>query len=183
MERAKIQPERKVRIRLSPRLSPRSFYGDNILIRLIFMQLAPGWRTGANCDQYPRGDRRLGEACTDRNNHTFGHTSRLPEFRHMKPICGNPSPVAGVNDYAISGARRTPCRARHRRGPMAHDQIAPLTVQEMSALARRFEARAESVLLRDQPQLQSDMRLAARLIYELTGSATTTEGRSRLRVG
>jgi hypothetical protein len=28
-------------------------------------QLAPGWRTGANCDQYPRGDRRLGEACTD----------------------------------------------------------------------------------------------------------------------
>jgi hypothetical protein len=53
----------------------------------------------------------------------------------------------------------------------------------MSALARRFEARAESVLLRDQPQLQSDMRLAARLIYELTGSATTIEGPSRLRVG
>ncbi len=66
---------------------------------------------------------------------------------------------------------------------MAHDQIAPLTVQEMSALARRFEARAESVLLRDQPQLQSDMRLAARLIYELTGNATAVEGRSRLRVG
>jgi len=66
---------------------------------------------------------------------------------------------------------------------MAHDQIAPLTVQEMSALARRFEARAESVLLRDQPQLQSDMRLAARLIYELTGNATPFEGRSRLRVG
>jgi hypothetical protein len=70
---------------------------------------------------------------------------------------------------------------------MAHDKIAPLTVQEMSALARRFEARAESVLLRDQPQLQSDMRLAARLIYELTGSATasatTIEGLSRLRAG
>jgi hypothetical protein len=66
---------------------------------------------------------------------------------------------------------------------MAHDQIAPLTVQEMSALARRFEARAESVLLRDQPQLQSDMRLAARLIYELTGNAATIEARSRLRVG
>ena len=66
---------------------------------------------------------------------------------------------------------------------MAHDQIAPLTVQEMSALARRFEARAESVLLRDQPQLQSDMRLAARLIYELTGNAVTIESRSRLRVG
>ncbi len=66
---------------------------------------------------------------------------------------------------------------------MAHDNIAPLTMQEMSALARRFEARAESVLLRDQPQLQSDMRLAARLIYELTGITPTTEGRSRLRVG
>jgi hypothetical protein len=66
---------------------------------------------------------------------------------------------------------------------MAHDQIAPLTVQEMSALARRFEARAESVLLRDQPQLQSDMRLAARLIYELTGNAMAIEGRPRLRVG
>jgi hypothetical protein len=66
---------------------------------------------------------------------------------------------------------------------MAHDQIAPLTIQEMSALARRFEARAESVLLRDQPQLQSDMRMAARLIYELTGNAATIEGRSRLRVG
>jgi hypothetical protein len=53
----------------------------------------------------------------------------------------------------------------------------------MSALARRFEARAESVLLRDQPQLQSDMRLAARLIYELTGNAMAIEGRPRLRVG
>jgi hypothetical protein len=31
------------------------------------MQLAPGWRPGANCDQYPRGDRRLGEASTDAN--------------------------------------------------------------------------------------------------------------------
>jgi len=66
---------------------------------------------------------------------------------------------------------------------MAHGNIAPLTVQEMSALASRFEARAESVLLRDQPEMQSDMRLAARLIYELTGNASTTEGRSRLRVG
>jgi len=65
---------------------------------------------------------------------------------------------------------------------MAHDRIAPLTVQEMSALASRFEARAESVLLRDQPQLQSDMRLAARLIYELTGNAPTTEDRVRVRV-
>jgi hypothetical protein len=65
---------------------------------------------------------------------------------------------------------------------MAHDRIAPLTIQEMSALANRFEARAESVLLRDQPQMQSDMRLAARLIHELTGNALTTEGQSRLPV-
>ena len=66
---------------------------------------------------------------------------------------------------------------------MAHDRIAPLTVQEMSALARRFEARAESVLLRDQPQLQSDMRLAARLLNELTGKTPTAEGQPSLRVG
>jgi hypothetical protein len=59
---------------------------------------------------------------------------------------------------------------------MAHDKIAPLTVKEMSALASRFEARAASVLLRDQPQLQSDMRLAARLINELTGRARTAGG-------
>jgi hypothetical protein len=58
---------------------------------------------------------------------------------------------------------------------MAHDKIASLTVQEMSALANRFEARAESVLLRDQPQMQSDMRLAARLIYELTGIAADSQ--------
>lgn len=66
---------------------------------------------------------------------------------------------------------------------MAHDNIARLTVEEMSALANRFEARAESVLLRDQPQMQSDMRLAARLIYELTGNALRNEGRSPLPVG
>ena len=54
---------------------------------------------------------------------------------------------------------------------MALDRIAPLTAKEMGALARRFEARAASVLLRDQPQMQSDMRLAARLIKEWTGGA------------
>jgi hypothetical protein len=51
---------------------------------------------------------------------------------------------------------------------MAHDRITPLTANEMIALANRFEARAASVLLRDQPQMQSDMRLAARLINEWT---------------
>jgi hypothetical protein len=58
---------------------------------------------------------------------------------------------------------------------VTRDKIAPLTVKEMSALASRFEARAASVLLRDQPQLQSDMRLAARLINEWTGRAQTPE--------
>jgi hypothetical protein len=45
----------------------------------------------------------------------------------------------------------------------------------MSALANRFEARAASVLLRDQPQMQSDMWLAARLINEWTVRARTAE--------
>jgi len=38
---------------------------------------------------------------------------------------------------------------------------------EMHGLARRLHARAESVLLRDQPEQQSDMRAAARLIERL----------------
>lgn len=66
---------------------------------------------------------------------------------------------------------------------MAHNKIVSLTAEEMSALANRFEARAESVLLRDQPQMQSDMRLAARLIYELAANVPTTEDLSRLHIG
>jgi hypothetical protein len=61
---------------------------------------------------------------------------------------------------------------------VAYDRIAPLTTEEMSALARRFEARAASVLLRDQPQMQADMRLAARLINEWTGRAGTVDDAS-----
>jgi hypothetical protein len=38
---------------------------------------------------------------------------------------------------------------------------------ELSGLARRLSARAESVLLRDQPEQQSDMRTAARFLEEL----------------
>ena len=38
---------------------------------------------------------------------------------------------------------------------------------ELTALARRLRARADSVLLRDQPEPQSDMRTAARLIERL----------------
>ena len=38
---------------------------------------------------------------------------------------------------------------------------------EIAGLARRLRARADSVLLRDQPEQQSDMRAAARLIERL----------------
>jgi hypothetical protein len=65
---------------------------------------------------------------------------------------------------------------------MAYDKIASLTVEEMSALANRFQARAESVLLRDQPQMQSDMRLAAKLIYELAEGAPTSADHLHLRI-
>jgi hypothetical protein len=64
-----------------------------------------------------------------------------------------------------------------------YDRIAPLTAKEMSALARRFEARAASVLLRDQPQMQSDMRLAARLINEWTGGAGAVDDAPLPRTG
>jgi hypothetical protein len=66
---------------------------------------------------------------------------------------------------------------------VANDRIAPLTAKEMSALANRFEARAASVLLRDQPQLQSDMRLAAQLINEWTGRAGVTGSAPPPRTG
>ena len=38
---------------------------------------------------------------------------------------------------------------------------------EMSGLARRLHARADSVLMRDQPEQQIDMRTAARLVEQL----------------
>jgi hypothetical protein len=66
--------------------------------------------------------------------------------------------------------------------PVAHDRIPPLTAKELTALANRFEARAASVLLRDQPEMQSDMRLAARLINEWTGR-TAAEDAPPLRLG
>ena len=59
---------------------------------------------------------------------------------------------------------------------------------EMSGLARRLHARADSVLLRDQPEQQSDMRAAARLIErhihvlaEIRRAADTTEDESTER--
>jgi hypothetical protein len=81
-------------------------------------------------------------------------------------------------EFAVSGRCRLlqPAPAPTTgEATVAHDKIPPLTHHEMSALARRFEARAASVLLRDQPQLQSDMWLAARLIHEWTGRAGTDQ--------
>jgi hypothetical protein len=59
---------------------------------------------------------------------------------------------------------------------------------EMHGLARRLHARADSVLLRDQPEQQSDMRTAARLVEHLgelhtairTAAATTNDAIARL---
>jgi len=66
---------------------------------------------------------------------------------------------------------------------VVYDRIAPLTAEEMSALAKRFEARAASVLLRDQPQMQADMRLAARLINEWTRHPGAIDDASHPRSG
>jgi hypothetical protein len=59
---------------------------------------------------------------------------------------------------------------------------------EMHGLARRLHARAGSVLLRDQPEQQSDMRTAARLIEHVaelhtairTAAAATNDAIARL---
>jgi hypothetical protein len=59
---------------------------------------------------------------------------------------------------------------------------------EMSGLATRLRARADSVLLRDQPEQQSDMRTAARHIEHLaelhtavrTAAATVNDAIARL---
>jgi hypothetical protein len=50
---------------------------------------------------------------------------------------------------------------------MATDKSTTLTPTEITALASRLRARADSVLLRDQPEQQSDMQTAARLIEHL----------------
>jgi hypothetical protein len=78
----------------------------------------------------------------------------------------------GVTQVYRFQDRHDPAGPDHGRSDkVVYDRIAPLTAEEMSALARRFEARAASVLLRDQPQMQADMRLAARLINEWTRHA------------
>jgi hypothetical protein len=203
------------------------------------MQLAPGWRAGANCDQYPRGDRRLGEAGTNLEP-TYDRGAglsvriatqerlevsarRIPQHCSRRATIAGPSRCRRQNDHKVAPSRfdrhsvqaeakkhsKDPCpvffwnssaaarvtslcRLRTAafgwalttgESPMAYDKIASLTVEEMSALANRFEARAQSVLLRDQPQMQSDMRLAAKLIYELAGGAPTSQDQLGLHIG
>jgi hypothetical protein len=50
---------------------------------------------------------------------------------------------------------------------MATGKAITSTPTEITALASRLRARADSVLLRDQPEQQSDMQTAARLIEHL----------------
>jgi hypothetical protein len=50
-----------------------------------------------------------------------------------------------------------------------------LTVKEIGALADRLEARAASVLMRDQPQLCADMQQAARLLRFLICSGAVQQ--------
>jgi hypothetical protein len=50
---------------------------------------------------------------------------------------------------------------------MATSKAITSTPTEITALACRLRARADSVLLRDQPEQQSDMQTAARLIEHL----------------
>jgi hypothetical protein len=95
----------------------------------------------------------------------------------------NSRPLLALRRCAASGLPLLAWVLTTGESPMAYDKIASLTVEEMSALANRFEARARSVLLRDQPQMQSDMRLAAKLIYELAGGAPTSQDQLRLHIG
>jgi len=50
---------------------------------------------------------------------------------------------------------------------MAHIKPAILTIYELDALAGRLDARAVSKLLAHQPELQGDLKLAARVIAHL----------------
>jgi hypothetical protein len=62
-----------------------------------------------------------------------------------------------------------------------------MTPAELSTLAQRLRARADSVLMRDQPEQQRDLRAAAQVIDQLLQlhakirtSAAVIEGLSRL---
>jgi hypothetical protein len=54
---------------------------------------------------------------------------------------------------------------------------------EMSGLARRLYARADSVLFRDQPEQQSDMRTAARLIEQFANISAEIKNAAALADG
>ncbi len=66
-------------------------------------------------------------------------------------------------------------------------QLTPMSPDEFTALARRLRARAESVVLRDCPAQQSDLRAAAQVIdqllelhSEIRATAALTDRLSRL---
>jgi len=146
------------------------------------VQLAPGWRTGANCDQYPRGIGDSGKRVPIAGRHTFGQA---------KPSVRIPTHEAGLRNLFGSCLVNLcpfqgPAALRVRPAIGEANGSRPNCSINSAGNERAREAvrgKGREVLLRDQPQLQSDMRLAARLIYELTGNATPIEGRSRLRVG
>ena len=71
--------------------------------------------------------------------------------------------------------------------PTSTGPASQLTPEEMRGLAKRLRARADSVLLRDQPQQQADLRQAASLIEQLANltaeiltSAAVIDGLTRL---
>jgi hypothetical protein len=96
----------------------------------------------------------------------------IQQFLRRRPSLGTLCRLQRYGDVPVPAIISAE-RSRWRNDKMAHDRISPLTAKEMNALASRFEARAASVLLRDQPEMQSDMRLAARLINEWTGRTET----------
>ncbi len=48
-----------------------------------------------------------------------------------------------------------------------NDNVSRITLPELVALSDRLKGRANSILLRDQPRLADDLRLAARVIRKL----------------
>src|SRR5260221_460143 len=89
-----------------------------------------------------------------------------------------------------AGANHQPNGARSMADsePTTARPTPQMSPAEMHGLARRLHARADSVLLRDQPEQQSDMRTAARLVEHVaelhtairTAAAATNDAIARL---
>jgi hypothetical protein len=143
----------------------------------------PARRTLQHCS----GRATLGGSQSARPSATFRRFNDSSQKSARRPVVRfffrNSRPLLALRRCAASGLPLLAWVLTTGESPMAYDKIASLTVEEMSALANRFEARARSVLLRDQPQMQSDMRLAAKLIYELAGGAPTSQDQLRLHIG